>query len=95
MSRLKFVTLKMGYQSWPQVYNTFFMHLALICYVHEYQNTNMALFLLRAEGVKVTKSAIMNIFRKKKNFFKSFVKIELSYAFTINLFTTAKNCMEK
>ena len=27
--------------------------------------------------------------------FKSFVKVELSYAFTINLFTITKNCMEK
>ena len=37
----------------------------------------------------------MNIFRKKKkSFFKSFVKIELSYVSTINLFITAENCME-
>ena len=48
-------------------------------------------------SVKVTKSAIMIIFKKKKKkfLFKSFVKIELSYCFTINLFTTAENCMEK
>ena len=44
---------------------------------------------------KVIKSAIMNIFKKKKILFKSFVKIELSYAFTINLFTTAEKCMER
>ena len=44
--------------------------------------------------VKVTKSAIMNIFLKII-LFKSFVKIELSNAFTINLFTTAENCIEK
>ena len=38
----------------------------------------------------------MNIFHKKKYFlFKSFVKIELSYVFTINLFSTAENGMEK
>ena len=37
----------------------------------------------------------MNIFRKKKNLFKSFVKVKLSYDFTINLFSTAENCMEK
>ena len=41
---------------------------------------------------KVTKSAIMNIFLKKS---KSFVKIELSYAFKIHLFTIVENCMEK
>ena len=41
-------------------------------------------------------SVTMNIFLKKKYFlFKSFVKVELSYDFTINLFSTAKNCMEK
>ena len=27
--------------------------------------------------------------------FKSFVKIELSYVFTSNMFSTAENCMEK
>ena len=38
----------------------------------------------------------MNNFRKKKEFlFKSFVKVELSYVFTINMFSTAENCMEK
>ena len=37
----------------------------------------------------MTKTAIINIF-KNKLFFKSFVKIELSYAFTINLFTIAE-----
>ena len=39
----------------------------------------------------------MNIFRKKKLFklFKSFVKIELSYVFTINLFSIAENCVEQ
>ena len=36
----------------------------------------------------------MNIFRKKIFFFKSFVKIELSYVFTINMFSTTESCME-
>ena len=36
----------------------------------------------------------MNIFRKKYFLFKSFVKIELSYVFTINMYSTAENCME-
>ena len=36
----------------------------------------------------------MNIFRKK-NLLKSFVKIELSYFFTINMFNTAESCMEQ
>ena len=29
---------------------------------------------------------------RKKNLFKSFVKVELSYVFTINMFSTAENC---
>ena len=36
----------------------------------------------------------MNIFRKNYFLFKLFVKIELSYAFTTNLLTTAENCMD-
>ena len=38
----------------------------------------------------------MTIFSKKKYFlFKSFVKLELSYIFTINMVSTAENCKEK
>ena len=41
---------------------------------------------IRHKWVKETKSATMNIFHKKKIFyFKSFVKGEFSYVFTINL----------
>ena len=45
--------------------------------------------------IKETKSATMNIFRNFYFLFKSFVKVELSYVFTINLFTIAENCTEK
>ena len=45
--------------------------------------------------IKETRSVTMNTFRKKSFLFKSFVKIELSYVFTINMFSTAENCMEK
>ena len=45
--------------------------------------------------VKETKSAILNIFEIFHFLFKSFVKVELSYAFTINMFTIAENCTEK
>ena len=45
--------------------------------------------------INETKSATMNIFRFFYFVFKSFVKVELSYVFTINLFTIAKNCTEK
>ena len=44
---------------------------------------------------KAAYSVTMNIFRKKKILFKSFVKVELSYVFTINMFSTAENCIEK
>ena len=44
---------------------------------------------------KEAKSATMYIFWEKKILFKSFVKVELSYVFTINLFTIAGNCTEK
>ena len=46
--------------------------------------------------IKETKSATMNIFRFFFYFlFKSFLKVELSYVFIINLFTIAENCTEK
>ena len=46
--------------------------------------------------VKETKSATMNIFRFFFYFvFESFVKLEFSFVFTINLFTIADNCTEK
>ena len=45
--------------------------------------------------LKETRSVTMNIFRNISFLFKSFVKIELSYVFTINMFSTAENCMEK
>ena len=44
---------------------------------------------------KAAYSVTMDIFRKKKILFKSFVKVELSYVFTIKMFSTAENCMEK
>ena len=45
--------------------------------------------------LKEAKSATMNIFRFFVFVFKSFVKVELRYVFTINLFTIAENCTEK
>ena len=40
--------------------------------------------------LKAANSVTMNIF-----LFKSFVKVELSYVITIEMFSTAENCMEK
>ena len=45
--------------------------------------------------VKAAKSVTFDIFRNFLFSFKSFVKVELSYVFTINLFTLAENCTEK
>ena len=46
--------------------------------------------------IKETRSVTMNIFKKKKYFrLKSFVKIELIYISTLNMFSTAENCKEK
>ena len=45
--------------------------------------------------LKETRSVAMNIFQKKYFLFKSFVKIELSYVFTINMFSTAESCMQQ
>ena len=42
--------------------------------------------------VKETKSATMIIFRFFYFLFKSLVKVELSYVFTINLVTIDENC---
>ena len=44
---------------------------------------------------KETRFVTMNIFEKKSFLFKSFVKIELSYVFAINMFSAAENCTEK
>ena len=44
-------------------------------------------------NIKEAKSVTFEL--SKKNLFKSFQKIELSYDFTINMFNTAENCMEK
>ena len=45
--------------------------------------------------LKETRSVTMNIFPKKNVIFKSFVKMELSDVFTINMFSTAESCMEQ
>ena len=57
--------------------------------------TNVASIMLVKVLFKETKSATMNIFRFFYFLFKSFVKVELSYVFTINLFTIAENRTEK
>ena len=57
--------------------------------------TNDEIAFLFISNLKETKSATMNIFRIFYFLFKSFVKVELSYVFTINLFTMAENCTEK
>ena len=52
-------------------------------------------YLSVQNSVKETKSATMNIFRNFYFVFKSFVKAELGYVFTMNLFIIAENCTGK
>ena len=50
------------------------------------------------DNLKETKSATLQLSTFFEFFyflFKSFVEVELSYVFTINLFTIAENCTEK
>ena len=51
--------------------------------------------MILLEFLKETRSVTKKIFRKKYFLFKSFVKVELCYVFTINMFSTAENCKEK
>ena len=44
-----------------------------------------------SELIKETKSVTMNCFRKKYFLLKSFVKVELSYEFTVKVLSTAEN----
>ena len=57
-------------------------------------STILATFIKLQFVIKEAKSATMNIFRFFYFLFKSFVKVELSYVFIINLFTVAENCTE-
>ena len=50
---------------------------------------------VKMHAFKAAYSVTMNIFRKKYFLYKSFVKVELSYVFTIKMLSTAENCMEK
>ena len=46
------------------------------------------------QALKAAYSVTMNIFRKFLFSFKSFLKVELSYVFTIKMFSTAENCIK-
>ena len=51
-----------------------------------FTKVSLCLQINLAVSVRAAYSVTMNIFRKKKNFlFKSFVKVELSYVFTIKM----------
>ena len=52
-------------------------------------------FSVIGNKIKAAYSETMDIFRKKNFLFKSFVKVELSYVFTMKMFSTAENCMER
>ena len=55
-------------------------------------NFKDALFGTLHINFKETRSVTMIIFREKYFLFKSFVKIEFSCVFTINMFSTAEIC---
>ena len=57
--------------------------------------TNSRLSFSISGWLKAAYSVPMNIFEKISFLFKSFVKVELSYVFTIKMFSTAENCMER
>ena len=57
-------------------------------------SSHLGLIYIICRYIKETRYVTMNSFRKK-NLFKSFVKVELSYVFTINMFSTAENYMER
>ena len=63
--------------------------------VHPPLSDNLVVRIQNSNRLKETKSATIIIFRFFYFLFKSFVKVELSYAFTINMFTIAENCMVK
>ena len=65
------------------------------CPLQKYKNNLCCNLFLDLAKFKETKSATMNIFRFFYFLFKSFVKVESNYKFTINLFTIAENCTEK
>ena len=68
----------------------------LHCWLQRYHARIRTLGSSLVHIFKETKSATMNIFRFFFYFlFKSFVKVELRYAFTMNLLTIAENCTEK
>ena len=55
----------------------------------------MHLLFGQCAHVKAAYSVTINIFRKIYFLFKSFIKVQLSYVFTIKMFSTAENCMQK
>ena len=60
------------------------------------QSANTSYLMYLELLFKETKFATINIFFETFSFLlKSFVKAELSYVFTINLFTLAEDCTEK
>ena len=54
-------------------------------------NSRIICTIVKVHLFKAAYSVTMNIFF----LFKSFVKVKLSYVFTIKMFSTAENCMEK
>ena len=58
-------------------------------------NCNFAFQMLKCAYLKRLSLQLWTFFEFFYFLFRSFVKVELSYVFTINLFTRAENCTEK
>ena len=61
----------------------------------KYLSTKTYVVGTQKSRLKAAYAVTMNIFRNFYFLFESFVKVEISYVFTIKMFSTAKNCMEK
>ena len=73
-------------------YPNFLKHSALCS---TYRDTNVVDNHDYLPPLKRLSLQLWTFFGKIYFLFKSFVKVELSYVFTINLFTIAENCMKK
>ena len=83
MSILQYVSPSVSYHL--SLRTLFCLFLVAVLHIH----------MVYVVDIKETRSVTMNIFRKKYFLFKSFVKIELSYVFTINIFSKAESFMEQ
>ena len=71
------------------------MHTCILMYDYAYASVHVALSHWLHNALKRLDLQLGAFFDFFYFLYKSFVKVELSYVFTINLFTIAENCTEK